>query len=493
MPASSLPVSLPASANLEHLKKQAKDLLAALRRNDPAAHARWHTVDPQHSQLLSSSVPAMVSLSHAQFVLAREYGFASWPRLKRHVEALAAARQAPSAQSPADAADAASRWDALLRAGPAFARLTDAERQAIPPIHTAQWRVITPRYSEDGTEEHDPPSHGFSRREYIRFDPPAHANYQDFTNSWSHNVRNERGSFHTASSWDVCSLYPHQWPFTAAGLLKDVLFAPPASEENVSGSLPASHDRWQSASVEVDGRALIRWHQETVEGNFRVARSVWTEAATHRIMRREQREINLLTGEDARFTVHDRYIYDAPPPDGAFEMPPDKPIVTIDTRGIMPEVWDTLSPAQRQSLQRTINLSDAGWRKADFAAFGAGWAFGAAGHLPPESEWQERVQKQAGMWREWNSEITSVNTQPFVPVTVATNSYRWQKMKDGAQVKNEFLRVKVKLRVTWGEDGGAWEGAADFFLRRKGRGYKIAHWECPWAEIESARVEAESA
>ena len=240
----------------------------------------------------------------------------------------------------------------------------------------------------------------------------------------------------------------------------------------------------------MDGQSLIRWHQETVEDNFRVARSVWTETATHRIMRREQREINLLTGQDARFTVHDRYLYDAPPPDGAFEMPPDKPIVTMETRGMMPEVWDTLSPAQRQSLQRTINRSDAGWRNADFAAFGAGWAFGSAGHLPPASEWQERVVKQAGMWRDWNSEIMSANAQPFVPVTVATNSYRWLKMKDGANVKNEFLRVKVKLRVTWSEDG-AWEGDTDFFLRRKGRGYEIVHWECPWAEIEAARAEAE--
>lgn len=54
---------LPARPDLAHLKKQAKELLRAQRAEDPAAR-----------------------LSDAQFRLAREYGFASWPALRRHVE-----------------------------------------------------------------------------------------------------------------------------------------------------------------------------------------------------------------------------------------------------------------------------------------------------------------------------------------------------------------------------------------------------------------------
>lgn len=53
--------SLPERPNLRHLKDQAKDLLKA-------GHAS--------------------SLSEAQFHLARDYGFASWPKLKAHVESL---------------------------------------------------------------------------------------------------------------------------------------------------------------------------------------------------------------------------------------------------------------------------------------------------------------------------------------------------------------------------------------------------------------------
>ena len=58
---------LPARPNLEHLKNQAKDLLPELQRQDPSAQ-----------------------LADAQHALARDYGFASWPKLKTHVESLPA-------------------------------------------------------------------------------------------------------------------------------------------------------------------------------------------------------------------------------------------------------------------------------------------------------------------------------------------------------------------------------------------------------------------
>ncbi len=54
---------LPANPSIEHLRKQAKDLLSELQRGNPAAQ-----------------------LADAQHALAREYGFASWPKLKAHVD-----------------------------------------------------------------------------------------------------------------------------------------------------------------------------------------------------------------------------------------------------------------------------------------------------------------------------------------------------------------------------------------------------------------------
>ena len=59
---------LPPNPNLEHLKKQAKDRLHELRQENPS-----------------------VKLADAQHAIARDYGFASWPKLKAHVESLRAA------------------------------------------------------------------------------------------------------------------------------------------------------------------------------------------------------------------------------------------------------------------------------------------------------------------------------------------------------------------------------------------------------------------
>lgn len=58
---------LPARANLEHLKNEAKQRLKAMRDADPSA-----------------------KLAQAQFAIARDYGFASWRKLKTHLDAASA-------------------------------------------------------------------------------------------------------------------------------------------------------------------------------------------------------------------------------------------------------------------------------------------------------------------------------------------------------------------------------------------------------------------
>lgn len=58
---------LPARPSLEQLRKRAKERLAALRASDPTA-----------------------TLADAQLAIARELGFASWPKLVHHVESVRA-------------------------------------------------------------------------------------------------------------------------------------------------------------------------------------------------------------------------------------------------------------------------------------------------------------------------------------------------------------------------------------------------------------------
>ena len=72
--------------HLEQQKKQARELLRAMRSGDADAiarlrrhHARWAAAD-------DSEVRVHVSLHDAQFALARELGFASWPKLKAHAD-----------------------------------------------------------------------------------------------------------------------------------------------------------------------------------------------------------------------------------------------------------------------------------------------------------------------------------------------------------------------------------------------------------------------
>jgi ankyrin repeat protein len=69
---------LPARPNLEHLKRQARDLLKERLASDAAASARFSAFG------IASAKPKLADALH---VIAREYGFDTWPALKLHVEA----------------------------------------------------------------------------------------------------------------------------------------------------------------------------------------------------------------------------------------------------------------------------------------------------------------------------------------------------------------------------------------------------------------------
>jgi hypothetical protein len=76
---------LPARPNLEFERKQAKKLLALLHKGDPQALARVRAKLKQSAD----TAPDEIQLSDAQFTIAREYGFTSWPRLVEYFETLA--------------------------------------------------------------------------------------------------------------------------------------------------------------------------------------------------------------------------------------------------------------------------------------------------------------------------------------------------------------------------------------------------------------------
>ena len=97
---------LPQFPNLDHLKKQAKALLRKLKDQNPDAQ-----------------------LSEAQHKIAQKYGFASWARLKAHVESIPHPENAEQPEVPAPGGFA--RYSELARQTIFFARYRAAERGSL--------------------------------------------------------------------------------------------------------------------------------------------------------------------------------------------------------------------------------------------------------------------------------------------------------------------------------------------------------------------------
>jgi len=126
--------------NLEQQKKQARDLLRAVRSGDADAlsrlrrgHTRWASVD-------DATVRQMVALHDAQFVLAREQGFASWPKLKVYAEPSSSIR--PTRLFVADMAWIRDRVHGLLQT-----------RRSAGPAALEQIRGWHPRFRDSTDEE----------------------------------------------------------------------------------------------------------------------------------------------------------------------------------------------------------------------------------------------------------------------------------------------------------------------------------------------------
>jgi hypothetical protein len=81
--------ALPERPNLANLRKQAKSLLTAWRAGDQQALATVRALHPRGDRLPPNARP---SLTDAQLVVARRYGFASWTRLVHYLGLKPAAR-----------------------------------------------------------------------------------------------------------------------------------------------------------------------------------------------------------------------------------------------------------------------------------------------------------------------------------------------------------------------------------------------------------------
>src|SRR5580692_9281392 len=126
--------------NLEQQKKQARELLLAIRSGNAGAlsrlrrhHTRWANSD-------EGAVRQLVALHDAQFVLAREQGFASWPKLKAYADPSSHSRH--TRLFVADVAWITDRVHGLLRT-----------RSSAGPAALEQIREWHPRFSDRSDEE----------------------------------------------------------------------------------------------------------------------------------------------------------------------------------------------------------------------------------------------------------------------------------------------------------------------------------------------------
>jgi hypothetical protein len=78
---------LPSNPSLDHLRHQAKDLLRGHSARNPVVTQLIREFHPRFDRAPDAAVfETQLSLSDAQLIIAREYGFPSWARLKRHIE-----------------------------------------------------------------------------------------------------------------------------------------------------------------------------------------------------------------------------------------------------------------------------------------------------------------------------------------------------------------------------------------------------------------------
>jgi ankyrin repeat protein len=120
--------SLREHPDLDQLKRQAKELLAAYRSGESGAVA-----EVQHH--FRGADPATFALHDAQLVLARAHGFVSWPKLKTFVDGATVSRLIEAVR-----AGDASRVEAMLRARPELVNMDTSGNDEHRALHHAVLR-----------------------------------------------------------------------------------------------------------------------------------------------------------------------------------------------------------------------------------------------------------------------------------------------------------------------------------------------------------------
>jgi ankyrin repeat protein len=128
---------LPARPSLDQYRKQAKDLVKA--RRSPQAMHRVRKFHPRFGKLSEAEIAgAKFTLADAQWVIAREHAFESWPKFVKHIQEII--RTGSPVSKFESAADAIASGDLaalnyLLRNNPELVRSRSTREHNAPLIH----------------------------------------------------------------------------------------------------------------------------------------------------------------------------------------------------------------------------------------------------------------------------------------------------------------------------------------------------------------------
>jgi ankyrin repeat protein len=131
---------LPAQPSLRQLQIQSKELAKALKKSQPDALDRLRKSHPHFIRLAEDKIPdAPLQLHDAQWVIAREHGFESWPKLKAQIDRVSLRRLV----------DAVEKGDidlarSLLRQNPGLVHMDMAENDEHRVLHYAVLRRDEP-------------------------------------------------------------------------------------------------------------------------------------------------------------------------------------------------------------------------------------------------------------------------------------------------------------------------------------------------------------
>jgi hypothetical protein len=326
-------------------------------------------------------------------------------------------------------------------------------------IRTAQWvENITGPDSYTGT-----------LRYWLRLEPPALAWLSDLGD---HDLIDERGHLHTASTWADCRLYPTEEPWTRDDYLRHVL--PKGLREAAE-----TGNRWETTAVQLEDQEAVRYHRTYGESAYRVEMSVWLEPESGLLLRMERTEVDPTAGKVVQHHLYHEYAYDVEPSEEVFDLPPpDKPLV-VEDREITQDLTASLPADEREAIERLIGLSNEGWKAGAFREFSRAWHFPRGplfSPLPGRAAWQKAVSRQVGRWGFWEAEVVSVTKAGFFGVAIATSTF-------AIVMAPRILWVKAKLGVKSEVQDRGWEGEATYYMQRRRGGYRVIHWEYPSEEL----------